>query len=363
MGCFCADGTRLRAALESLDSAPSSPPEASPAEASPAGDAVTSAAGQLAARGLPAAPWQPDPAWLETPVPTPKLDASAVATLSGLANMRSAAQSQLGVDVLAPGTGIALARIVATMNARMAAITNVPDPAPWQKLADQNDAADRVIQQLGSSASTEEYANPAGQPMAVWKPFLRQVRAMAPLIAATGQLDVSADDPPAMPAAIATAVRSLRAVELPPIDDPQTVARLIALSSAVTRLQQSLGADPVRDGFAAVQDAVARKVAEAAERLADKGSPANVPYCPSAIAPPAVVTAACSEGGRQIAGIAWHVPPASSFPAIRTVSLTAALVAQITAATGTNPVRSSPCSNCDARQILASASARVAAGV
>jgi hypothetical protein len=294
---------------------------------------------------------------LETPVPTPKLDANAVATLSGLANMRAAAQSQLAVDVLAPGTGTALARIVVTMNARVAAIKNIPDPSPWHKLADQNDAADRVIQQVGSSASTEDYANPAGQPMAVWKPLLRKVRAMAPLIATASQLDVSVDDAAAMPAALSAAVRLLRAVELPPIDDPDTVARLIGLLSAVTRLQQSLGADPVRSGFAAVQDAVARKVADAAQRLADNGQPADVPYCPTTIAPPEVVSVACSEGGRQIADIAWRVPPASSFPAIQTVSLTAALVAQIAAATGTNPVRSSPCAGCDARQVLAAASA------
>jgi len=372
MGCFCATTTALRDTLERLSAENAA--GAQPGQSAVSGEqaaAVSSAAAHLAARGLPTDPWQPAPAWLETVVPTPRLDPNAVATLCGLASMRAEAQSQLGVDLLAAGANVPVARIVATMNARLAATTNagapaianIPDPSAWQQLADQNDAADRVLRQAASTASAADYTHPAGQPMAIWKPFLRQIRAMAPLVAAASQLDVSLADAQAVPARLAAAVRALRAVEVPPLEDPLAVSRLLGLLSALDRLQQSLGPEPLRDGLGAVQQAVGRKVTDAAQALADTGPPPDVPYCPTALAPPEVVAAACSDGGRQLADIAWRVPPTSTLPAIQTLSLAAALVGAITATTASSPIRSSPCAGCDARQVLAAASAGAPAAV
>src|SRR5207302_1831223 len=71
-------------------------------------------------RCLPALPWQPEPAWLGLQLPALQLSAQAVATISALAQLRAQVQAQFGLDLLLPAHATALARIVATMNARLA---------------------------------------------------------------------------------------------------------------------------------------------------------------------------------------------------------------------------------------------------
>src|ERR1700692_4126638 len=120
MVCFCKDAmSKLQLTLPKLDVA---------ADASLALDMSASLAMdmQLLANwlgqfGLPAAPWEPDEAWLDLELPTLSLSASAMATLSAFAQLRVGALG-LGIDLLVPGQANAFARLVATVSARLAAM-------------------------------------------------------------------------------------------------------------------------------------------------------------------------------------------------------------------------------------------------
>ena len=323
--------------------------------------AVAAAASWLAARGLPAAAWQPDPTWLATRLPSPQLGRAETATLVLLGTLRKQAED-LGIDPLQPGQATKLTRLVATLNARLkplAETASAPDPGPWQRLAAQSEAADTVQQAAKSGLldpspeQVEAYSQPAGRPMAQWQPLLRKVRDLAPLIASAAQLGVPLDAPDSLLSKLAEAVRRLRNLAPPPLAETAFMGRLQSLLSAIDRLRRSLGVDPVKAGYANVERAVAART-EAADRLLRQHPqpPDNLPYCPTTIAPPAVLQAAASQGVRQLADVNWKVPAATALPALQSILPATALARQM-AALGLDPVRSAPCgAGCDAARIM-----------
>ena len=356
MGCFC--HSTVSAMQQVLQQADDAPP---PAQRGPAAQAVTAAARHLAARALPAPPWQPDAEWLDEPLPEPQTDPAGVATLSALATLRHQAQEQLGIDPLQPAQAKPFRRIVATLNARLTelASTKPSDPAPWQQLAEQSEAAEQVRQAAESGMldpspeQHEAYTRPAGRPMRQWLPLLRQVRALAPLIAATTYLGENLDDPADLPARLAAAVRPLRSLALPPLADAFAAGQLLALLSALDRLQRSLGTSPLQLGGREARALVDQQVAEAARVLPQQPSQNELPYCPSTFAPAAVVEAMRSPAAVQLAAIRWNVPSISELPVLHSGLLATALAQAMTSILPQPPVRQTPCAaGCDAARIM-----------
>ena len=374
MGCFChqsvaalqqklqrLESTEPAGSTSGSDAAGTSPREAQQAQE------VATAASALTTRGLPAPPWQPDPKWLDHELPTPQLAPEALATITALATLRHQAQTALGSDPLEPEQAKPLKRMVATMNQRLTDLAKAPpppDPAPWHRLAAQSEAADTVQEAAKSGLldpspeQVEAYSQPAGRPMKQWLALLRNVRALAPLIAAANQMGQSLEDPQTLTQRLADAVRKMRGLDLPPPVQSAQAARLMSLMSANARLRQSLGVDPTEAGYAAVQKAVAAKTAAAATmlrqiRAKQKQPPPNLPYCPTLLATPDVIKAATSDGGRQLAALGWKVPPASTLPALQSGLQASTLAKQMAAVLGGSPVRQAPCGQgCDAARIM-----------
>jgi hypothetical protein len=373
MGCFCRQSVeQLQEKLQHLDRSTPDAARAATGDTPTSQDArdVAAAAQSLAARALPDDPWRPDPAWRDAALPTPELPPQAAATLTSLATMREQSRSALGLDPLQPEQAKQLKRVVTTLNERLKQMANTappPDAAPWQRLADQSEAADSVQKAAKSGLldpSPEQvaaYSQPAAAPMQQWLPLLRKVRALAPLLAAAKLLDAPLSDPQAVAQTMAEAVRKLRNLDLPPPAEPAQAARLMSALSAVQRLRQSLGVDPTEAGYAAVQKAVAEKTKAAAAILRQAQAqrtdpPPNLPYCPTRFAPPAVIEAAKSEGARALAAIAWKVPAANTLSALQSGLPASSLAKQIADALGASPVRSAPCgSGCDAARLMKAA--------
>jgi hypothetical protein len=359
MACFCLQtmSTLLPALQRAADAVPLPEPEPEQQpEPEQKRTPVRDLANWLAARGLPAPPWTPDPDWLQQPVPVPVLEMPAMTTLLGLAQV-SQLLTVSGIDPLAQP--VALTRLVATLNARLPAL-EPPDPTPWQALAAENAAADQVREALALGLFDpppdllQAYAEPAEQPMRQWLPFLRQIRALAPLIAVPLQFDLDPQEPD-LPAQLAQRLKPLRSLTLPPVADLPKVLSLTSLFSAVAQLRESLGVDPLQSGLDAIRDQVRAKIAALPPPppLDELPSQAALPYCPTRFAPPAVVTAALSRGVETLAATKWQVPPPAALPALQTGMPVLALITQLGRVLPRPPAQLSPCmAGCDAGRIM-----------
>jgi hypothetical protein len=207
---------------------------------------------------------------------------------------------------------------------------------------------------------------PGGMPMARWTSFLAQLRALAPMIAAAAQLNVSLSDT----AQLSAALRPLTQLALPPLVAPGLMASLTAALAAVAHLQTSLGltTSPLVLGLpklvlrvqaklgallAALSSllgvrlnlagAVAALVAELLALLP------NLPALPTSLATPAVVQAALQA--HAMAALNWQVP--AMLPAVQTGLPAAAFAAQLQTTLGVTPVLPAPCaSGCDAAKLM-----------
>jgi hypothetical protein len=331
----------------------------------------------LAALGLPAAPWQPDPAWLDQPLPQVRLSATALATVSAFAQLRAQALAQFGLDLLVPAQAVAMARIVATLNARLAALPPPPVPAELIRLAALAEAIAQVTIAIQAHlldplpALTQAYANPAGSPMSAWHALLAALRSLVPLIAASSQLGLTMDA--SFAAQLAVALRTLRAISLPPIRF-SAMAQLAASLSAVARLRQSLGIDPLQAGMAAVRAQIAARLAAMIGLLPPAYRTAlarpgllsdaelvralrsllpKLPFCPSQLATPAVMAAALKVDAAAVAAIDWQVPALSAVPVLQIGLPTCMVAAQVQASVSVQAVLPAPCgSGCDAARIM-----------
>lgn len=323
----------------------------------------------LSARGMPALPWQPDPNWLNLPLPRLPLNAQAVATISAMAQLRAQVLAQFGIDLLIPGQARALTRIVATLNARLSAVANLHpnfNPLGWLRLNALNNAIDQVqlALQAGLFAPSASLmlalTMPGGLPMPQWRGFLSLLRLLAGMIAACAQLNVSEM------AQLSVALRSLAQLKLPALLAPQLMANLSAALSAVTQLQASLGVNPLSLGFPALVARVQAKLAlllpalsaALGINLAGGGGSLlaelmallpNLPALPTSFATPAVVQAASQA--QMLAGLNWQVP--AMLPALQVGLPACHFAAQLQAALGIAAVLPAPCaSGCDAARIM-----------
>ena len=377
MGCFCRmTMTPLASELSKLrKAAPAETDKTEPDKAEQAAtEKVTALADWLAARGLPAAPWKPDPAWRALRLPTPQMSPAALTTISGLTHLRAEALRQCGTDLLDPTQAEAFRRVVATMNERFRKQPPPPvDPRDWTQLARQNDTADRLAQAMKEGLlkptpqQQQEYNEPAGVPMREWGGLLRPLRQLAPLIAAARQLDADEEDP----AQLAEGLRKLSRVKLPPLAEPERMEELGRVLSAAQRLRTSLGEDTLEQGLAAVRERVRKKVAALARALErDYPGAADEPVehmlarlpklavTPTPLATPAVVEAARKM--EKLAAVTWKVP--EDMPLVREGLATSRLIEHMKTALGNSPVRATPCgSQCDAAALLRAANMATAA--
>ncbi len=379
MGCFChASMAPLTAMLPGLHASATVGGATVVAPAAlPGANIAQALADWLAAHGLPAEPWMPDPAWLTTALPRLRLGMPAITTISALAQLRAQALSQLGLDLLKPAQAHAFARVVATLNARMTALAGLPavqqlSPQPWIRLASLNGAIDQV--QLGLQAGLfrppapllQALTLPAGRPMAIWTPFLSQLRKLAPMLAACTQLNVPLTDP----SQLAGALRGLGRIALPPLAAPQLMASLTATLSALARLQTSLGVPPLQLGLAGLTARIQAKLHVMLRAVASafglnlRGADPkavlaallaqlpHLPVAPTGFATQPTVTAAL--GAHLLADLDWKVPPV--LPATQIGLPACAFAAQLQSSFGAAPVLPAPCgSGCDAAKLMQAA--------
>lgn len=375
MGCFChasltaleAQAPRLALPAVSLDVQADVSATVALDLAPPGAGLIAALAAWLAARGLPATPWQPDPAWMTLNLPMPQMSASAVATISALVQLRTQVLAQFNIDLLVPAQVPALARIVATMNARLTASVALPslDLSAWIKLAALNDSLDQVQAALRAGVLAPPVPmmmalqRPGGIPIGQWSVLLAPLRRLAPLIAAAMQLNVSVTET----ASLAAALRLLAQVKLPALAAPDLMASLTVGLSAVVRLQASLRLDPLQQGPQAVAARIQAKLRvvlaavasvfganltlDAAIPLLLAKLPA-LPVVPSSLATQDVIRLAVQA--RALAAANWQVP---ALPAASIGLSTCAFVAQMQAALRIQAVLPAPCgSGCDAASLL-----------
>lgn len=367
MGCFChASAMALALQLPRLD-APAGPEL-------PGADLALGLSAWLSARGLPAAPWRPDPAWRTVKLPAPRLSGAAVATISALAHLRAQALAQFGLDLLVPAQAAGFTRVVASMNARLGAQLGASaslDPLGLVRLATLNAATDQIqlalkAGVLAPSPSLQVALTlPGGVTMPAWEGLLGPLRQLAPLIAATLDLGVGITET----AQFAAALKGLAKIRLPALAAPSLAAGLTAALTASASLRASLGADPLAIGLPAVRLQVEAKLTAVLARLSAQfgldlssdGVPAlatllallpDLPPVPSALATPDVLRLAMQA--QALAALDWQVP--ASLPAVQIGLTTCALTAQMQAALGIGAVLPAPCGGaCDAAALLRAA--------
>jgi hypothetical protein len=369
MGCFCHKSLLpLGALLPSLNISASL---ALPGMGVPLGLSA-----YLNAAALPAEPWMPDPAWLALPLPQLQLSMQAVATISAMASLRAQVLAQFGIDLLVPGQAMAMARIVATLNARLSMMASLNfNPLAWLELARLNAAIDQVTLALSaglllpSPSMMLSLTVPGGIPMPRWTSFLALLKALCPMIAATAQLNVSLS----ANAELAAALRIMARLSLPALVAPQLMASLTAALSAVASLQASLGVSPLTLGLPAIQLRVQARLTAllpmlsahfgislpAGNLLADLLAMLlsllpQLPVVPSAFATSTVVNLAMQA--QALAALNWQVP--SMIPAVQIGLPVCALAAQLQAALAITAVLPSPCgSGCDAAKLASALAA------
>jgi hypothetical protein len=362
MVCFCKHTmTRLQIALPALSESASLSASAS-FSASASVSALGALAAWLAKNGLPASPWQPDPAWREVQLPRPTLNASAVATLQAFAQLHALAGS-LGMNLMVPAQATAFARLAATLNARLTALSGqlgAPiNAAAWIQLS----AALSASAQVSAAARLGLFLPgmalpPMGPPLSLWRAFLSALRDLLPIIAIATQLklDLSAN----LSEQLAPMLRIMLRIPMPAMSATASLmASLTAALSAVAQLRATLGIEPLEAGLPAVRAMVSEHVS-ATVSLVEQSARCNlgellgllpkIEYCPSLMAPPAVVNAAVAL---NLPPLTWQVPAMASLPVLSVGLPVASFCAQLKAALSLQAALA-PCgSGCDAAALAA----------
>ncbi len=317
----------------------------------------------LAQFGLPAAPWEPDEAWLELTLPSVQLSASAVATLQAFAQLQVLALS-LGLDLTVQAQATAFARLVATVEARLSAMLSAGlsvNASAWAQLSAQLHASAQAEAAL--SLGLLPQPPPMGPPLAIWRGFLVQLRALLPVISVATQLklDLSAD----LSVQLAPMLRAILAIPMPAMSATVSLmASLTAGLSAVAQLQLALGINPLEVGLAQVQLMVSERVSAAAAMVEEVTGMAmielvaqlpRIEYCATLMANPATVNAAMSL---NLPSLSWQVPALETLPVLSVGLPVAAFSAQLSAAMNLNAALS-PCAGCDAQSLLSSLSVSI----
>ncbi len=340
----------------SLNPTAQTPALASAPIANPDAAALQALAAWLASCGLPAPPWTPDPAWRDLQLPKPVLAAPSVATLQAFAQLQVMATS-MGMNLMVPAQATAFARLAATVNARLAALAQqiAPiNPVPWTQLAATLTASDQANAALALGILPTP--PPMAPPLSVWRPFLNALRPLLPTIAIANQLqlDLSAN----LAEQLAPMVRAMLQIQMPVMTATMPLMNSItATMAALAQLQAKLGIDPLAAGLPQVREMVAAQASATVSKIEQStGQPIapmvaalpRIEYCPTLMAPPAVVAAAISMNPQPLA---WQVPPMSSLPVLNTGLPVAAFASHLQAALNLMPSRL-PCTGCDAQSLL-----------
>lgn len=363
MGCFCKSAMGpLQLALPSLNVAMSVAP--------PGAQAVLALSAWLGARGLPASPWVPDPAWLQITPPSLLLRAETLATLSAMATLRAQVLAQFGLDLLVPAQANMFARLAATLNARLSAMAaaglSIGTGQAWLQLGALNFAIDQITLALQAGLFT---ANAGAYVIApAWQSFLAALLALLPLIALSVQLGL--DLRGNFAADLAVAVRAMLAVRLPalPAANLAMMASLSAQLTAVASLAASLGIAPLQIGLPGVQAMISARLSALLAALSASlginltasleipnllGLLPALPACPTLAITPAVVQAALTMNASALAALTWQAP--AGLPLLQVGLPVATLSAQLSAALGISAALA-PCpAGCDANAVLRAA--------
>jgi len=369
MVCFCKHTmTQLHLVIPGLSATASASLSVSAsisAKASLAEPGLAALAAWLAKHGLPASPWQPDPAWRNLHLPKPTLSASAIATLQAFAQLHALALS-LGMDLMVAAQATAFARLAATLNARlsaMAAQLSAPvSPAAWLKLSASLSASTQVSEalRLGLLPVAPALTLPAmGPPLSLWRAFLSELRALLPVIAIANQLHLNLQA--GLSEQLAPMLRAMLRIPMPVMTaNLALMANLTAALSAIAQLRASLGIDPLEAGLPAIHAMVSERLmatatlVEQTTRMSLRELLALLPkipveYCPTLMAPPAVINAAVSL---NLPPLTWQVPPMASLPVLGTGLPVAAFCTQLKAALNLQASVKPCASGCDAATLL-----------
>lgn len=335
---------------------------------------VQAIADWLTNAGLPAAPWSPQPGWLELQLPSVPLSASEVATISATAYLRAQVLAQSGMDLLVPAQANAFVRLAATLSARLSDLAGQgaaagSAAAAWPQLATALNATSQVEAALTTgllaSPSSGMLASPASVPspasMTTWQPFLAQMQLLLPLTTLSAQLPI---DPTAeLGAQLSPMLQAIADIPMPqvPVSTFSLMATLSASLNAIAQLSASLGMNPLQAGIPAVQAAVAQRTRAVAQLAMAQGIDltavsASLPSLPVTVNPPSLATSATVDAvkglnAEALASLDLQIPPAASLPVLTVGLPTASLAAQLSAL-GFAPA-TAPCGSiCDARDLL-----------
>ena len=369
MGCFCKTAlTPLNLALPSLNVTLPALPNA---------QLALSLSAWLGARGLPAAPFSPNPAWLDIALPTLSMRAEAMATVSAIASLRAEVMAQFGLDLLVSAQASMFARIAATLSARLSASLSASLSAGlnvglgfgmgWMQLASLNFAIDQIslALSLGLFLNAGAYAA-----MPSWNAFLGALRALLPLIAIGMQLglDLQAN----FSAELSASIRAMLAISLPPLPTAtlSAMASLSATLSAVASLSASLNISALSLGFPAVQAMVSARLSAMLPSLSASfgislSAPGllaailamlpSLPFCPTSAVTSEVVGIAMSLNAQAVASLNWQAPAISAVALLQVGLPVVSLSAQLNAALGITAALSPCLMGCDANAVLKAA--------
>ena len=334
----------------------------------------------LAGRGLPSAPWNPNPGWLALQLPKVALSAQALATISAFAQLRAAALATLGLDLNNPASATAFARLVATLSARLSAGAGLPsfgmgaglpsfDAGGWLQLS----ATLKAIASIQEALSAGLLPSPPSLPLGPWRPFLLNLSGLAPLISASSQLGLNLSA--SFAAELSAALKAMLAIQMPAMSSAALTiaANLTGALDAVAHIGATLGISPMKLGLPAVSAMVSARL-QATAQMVQSGLGLSlsallalllrlpsIAFSPASLATDAVVSAAMSINTSAIASMNWNVPVAVSVPVLRVGLPTISLLAQLKSALGLS-ASTGPCAVCDAQTLLSAGLASAAAG-
>ena len=214
---------------------------------------------QLGIPGLPSG-------WLNLPVPQVNMDLNAVASLAAMAQLQAQARAQLGLDLGTPLGAAALARMAATLNARLPSLPPL-QLAPWLQLASLQQATARLQAALDAGLTLPLTAEVVTPP--AWLGFTANLQLLSLLMSLSANLSVSLSSTTQLQAAI----QAMLALRLPALPPAQLVAmaQLSAGLGAIAQLRAGLGINPLQLGFPQVQAMVAANFSEMATALLRAG--------------------------------------------------------------------------------------------
>jgi hypothetical protein len=304
----------------------------------------------LMSLGLPAAPWNPDPSWLQLQLPTVSLNPSAMATLTLFAQLK-ASLALLGLDPTTPFGVSAFAELSASIAARLSMLLSLGLPINAGPFA-QMSAALQACAQITAALSMDLFA-PITINMSLWSNFLLQLRLILPVLSLVTQLnlDLTAD----ISAQLSLALKLMLGIPMPklPIADLTLMSSLTSTLSAISQIKLSLGIDPLSISLPALKLMVQEKI-QATMALVESALGmsfsaalqlmASLQVCPTLLATPLNVRLAANL---NFPPLNWNIPAIASLPVLSIGLPIAAFVAQLKAALNLNMALSPCMGGCD----------------